>query len=215
MPRLFTGLEIPPHETRELAALRGGLPGARWVEPEDYHITLRFIGEVGVSLANEIARELDGLRTREINVTIERLWVFGSDRPRSIVAQVKATDAFCGLQAEHERLMRRLGLRAEHRKFLPHVTLARVEMHRLRMRPRISSRAARSPSSALSPRGLFSTPRRIPSAAGRTAWKPPILPEAGRADERICRPSRADPHRPRYRSGSLKAKRGPGVPEWF
>ncbi|MFO1117641.1 MAG: RNA 2',3'-cyclic phosphodiesterase [Beijerinckiaceae bacterium] len=126
MPRLFTGLEIPPHETRELAALRGGLPGARWVEPEDYHITLRFIGEVGVSLANEIARELDGLRTREINVTIERLWVFGSDRPRSIVAQVKATDAFCGLQAEHERLMRRLGLRAEHRKFLPHVTLARV-----------------------------------------------------------------------------------------
>lgn len=126
MPRLFTGLEIAPHEAEELAALRGGLPGARWIEPADYHVTLRFIGEVGVSLANEIASELDGLHTRDLSVTIEGLGVFGGDRPRSIMARVAATDALCAMQGEHERLMRRLGLRAEPRKFLPHVTLARL-----------------------------------------------------------------------------------------
>ena len=38
MPRLFTGLEIPAAIGRALG-LRGGLPGARWVEPENYHIT--------------------------------------------------------------------------------------------------------------------------------------------------------------------------------
>ena len=46
MPRLFTALEIPPEIGQSLAMLRGGLPGARWVEPENYHLTLRFIGDV-------------------------------------------------------------------------------------------------------------------------------------------------------------------------
>lgn len=126
MPRLFTGLEIPGHESEKLAVLRGGLPGARWIEPADYHVTLRFIGDVGLSLANEIARELDGLRHRQLSVAIESLHVFGGDRPRSIVARVAVTDTLCTLQVEHERLMRRLGLPAEPRKFLPHVTLARL-----------------------------------------------------------------------------------------
>lgn len=126
MPRLFTGIGIPERETAELALLRGGLPGARWVEPADYHITLRFIGEVGISMANEIAIELDNLQLREIPVVIRGLDVFGGDRPRSIIAKVEATEALASLQADHERLMRRLGLRSETRKFIPHVTLARV-----------------------------------------------------------------------------------------
>ena len=46
MPRLFTGLEIPENVMNELSLLRGGLRGARWIEPENYHITLRFI-EIG------------------------------------------------------------------------------------------------------------------------------------------------------------------------
>ena len=46
MPRLFTGVEIPPMSDRRLATLRGGLPGARWIDPENYHLTLRFIGDV-------------------------------------------------------------------------------------------------------------------------------------------------------------------------
>ena len=33
MPRLFTGLEIPAHIGQELSSYRGGLPGARWIDP--------------------------------------------------------------------------------------------------------------------------------------------------------------------------------------
>ncbi len=43
MPRLFHRLEIPPEIAERLALHRGGLPGARWVEPADYHVLLRFI----------------------------------------------------------------------------------------------------------------------------------------------------------------------------
>jgi len=56
MPRLFTGLEIPAEIGQTLSNLRGGLPGARWIDPENYHVTLRFIGDIDGISANEIAR---------------------------------------------------------------------------------------------------------------------------------------------------------------
>jgi 2'-5' RNA ligase len=34
MPRLFTALEIPPDVAESLGMMRGGLPGARWIDPE-------------------------------------------------------------------------------------------------------------------------------------------------------------------------------------
>ena len=55
MPRLFTALEIPPQVAQSLAMMRGGLPGARWIDPENYHLTLRFIGDIDDALAHEIA----------------------------------------------------------------------------------------------------------------------------------------------------------------
>ena len=52
MPRLFTGLEIPAEIGHTLSSLRGGLPGARWIDPENYHVTLRFIGDIDGISAN-------------------------------------------------------------------------------------------------------------------------------------------------------------------
>ena len=46
MPRLFTGLEIPPDIGQTLYNLRGGLPGARCIDTVNYHVTLRFIGDI-------------------------------------------------------------------------------------------------------------------------------------------------------------------------
>mgnify|MGYP000202062175 CR=1 FL=1 len=55
MPRLFTGLEVPPEVAFDLSLMRGGMSGARWIEPEDYHITLRFIGDVDHATARELS----------------------------------------------------------------------------------------------------------------------------------------------------------------
>ena len=62
MPRLFTALEIPRDAALSLSLLRGGLPGARWIDVENYHITLRFIGDVEARVADEIAHALDRVR---------------------------------------------------------------------------------------------------------------------------------------------------------
>ena len=72
MPRLFTGLEIPPHVAQSLAMMRGGLPGARWIDPENYHLTLRFIGDIDDALARDIAGLLGGVRRRAVRAAPRR-----------------------------------------------------------------------------------------------------------------------------------------------
>ena len=126
MPRLFTGLEIPPEVGQSLATLRGGLPGARWIDPENYHVTLRFIGDVDDSIAREVASMLGRVRREAFELRVDDLKSFGGRKPRAIVAALGPAQALMELQAEHERLMQRVGLEPEGRKYTPHVTLARL-----------------------------------------------------------------------------------------
>jgi 2'-5' RNA ligase len=126
MPRLFSGFEIPANVSAKLALLRGGLPGARWMEPEDYHVTLRFFGDVNDLTANAIAEELAASARAPLALTVSELGVFGGDRPRAIIARIKPDAALTQIQAEHERIARRQELAPETRKFSPHITLARL-----------------------------------------------------------------------------------------
>jgi 2'-5' RNA ligase len=126
MPRLFTGLEIPSALAQSLAALRGGLPGARWIDPENYHMTLRFIGDVDDAVAHEVASVLGRVRRRTFELRVEDLKSFGGRKPRAVVATLGPVQALMELQAEHERLMQRVGLEPDGRKYTPHITLARL-----------------------------------------------------------------------------------------
>jgi 2'-5' RNA ligase len=126
MPRLFTGLEIPADIGRTLSDLRGGLPGARWIDPENYHVTLRFIGDIDGIAASEIAFTLERINRKPFEVALQGLSSFGGKKPRAVVASVVPSRPLMDLQADLERLMRRFGLDPEGRKFIPHVTLARL-----------------------------------------------------------------------------------------
>jgi 2'-5' RNA ligase len=126
MPRLFTGLEVPKEVALQLSFLRGGLPGARWIDQQNYHVTLRFIGDIDDVLAREIALLLDQVKRRQFDVRFDEVAAFGGRRPRAIIAAVSAAPALTELQAEHERIMQRVGLEPEGRKYTPHVTLARL-----------------------------------------------------------------------------------------
>jgi RNA 2',3'-cyclic 3'-phosphodiesterase len=126
LPRLFTALEIPSAICFQLSLLRGGLPGARWIDPENYHITLRFIGDIDQRTADEVGRALMRVDRPGFELALSGLDALGGRKPHSIVACAKSTPALKELQAEHERIIQRIGLEAERRKFRPHVTLARI-----------------------------------------------------------------------------------------
>jgi 2'-5' RNA ligase len=126
MPRLFTGIEIPPDIADRLAMLRGGLPNARWIDRDNYHLTLRFIGDVDRRVAEDVAESLDRVRRPVFNLRLTGVSALGTKRPHAIVAMAEPTPALIELQAEHERILQRIGLPPEGRKYTPHVTLARL-----------------------------------------------------------------------------------------
>jgi 2'-5' RNA ligase len=126
MPRLFTGIEIPPDIADRLAMLRGGLPNARWIDRDNYHLTLRFIGDVDRRVAEDVAESLDRVRRPVFNLRLTGVSALGTKRPHAIVAMAEPTAALIELQAEHERILQRIGLPPEGRKYTPHVTLARL-----------------------------------------------------------------------------------------
>lgn len=127
--------------------LRGGLPGARWIDAENYHITLRFIGDVDDHVAREAASILDQVRRRAFELHFEGVNSFGGRRPRAVFADIASSPDLLELQAEQERLMQRIGLAPEGRKYTPHVTLARLR-----------DCSSREVAEYLSTRGLFRTP---------------------------------------------------------
>jgi len=127
MPRLFTGIEVPPEIGLALSLKRGGLAGARWIDPENYHITLRFIGDVDHHVANEVSDMLDRLADSEsFSIRLDHLGSFGGNTPRALFAGCSSNAALLRLQAAQERVLQRCGLSPESRKFVPHVALARL-----------------------------------------------------------------------------------------
>lgn len=126
MPRLFVALEIPHHAASHLSMLRGGLPGARWIDMENYHLTLRFIGDIEHHMADEVAHALERVQRRPFALGFAGLGAFGGRKPHSLYAVPTGTPDLHDLQAEIAGICRRLGLPTDPRKFTPHVTLARL-----------------------------------------------------------------------------------------
>jgi 2'-5' RNA ligase len=126
MPRLFVALEVPRNAAMSLSLLRGGLPGARWIDVENFHITLRFIGDIDGRTADEVVDRLDRIERPEFQIALSGMGSFGSKKPHAVFAGVTPAPEMYALQAEIERICQRLGLPADPRKFTPHVTLARL-----------------------------------------------------------------------------------------
>lgn len=126
MTRLFTALTLPDELRARLAAMQGGIDGARWVTAENMHITLRFIGEVPEAAVPDIVDALDRVHGSPLAVTVSGAGRFGTgDRARSLWFGVEKSDAIGALRARIDQALIRAGLPPEGRKYTPHVTAAR------------------------------------------------------------------------------------------
>ena len=125
--RLFVALR-PPRPIRDL--LRGamhGISAARWQDDDQLHLTLRFIGEVDRHRAEDIAAALGALHAPAIAARVAGVGLF--DRrgaPHMIWAGVEPLAKLAALQRKIDQLLARVGVEAETRAFMPHVTLARL-----------------------------------------------------------------------------------------
>ena len=126
MPRLFTALEIPSSIRTRLSLMRGPLSGAKWVEAENMHITLRFAGDIDGRTADDFADQLAAISARPFPISIVGAGAFGGRDPRVLWAGVETSPQLEALYRANERAARSAGLEADPRNFKPHVTLARM-----------------------------------------------------------------------------------------
>jgi RNA 2',3'-cyclic 3'-phosphodiesterase len=126
MPRLFSGIEVPLAVAERLSVLRSGLPGARWIDPENYHLTLRFLGDVDGATARDFTHALADIDSAPFELRLDGLGSFGGGKPRAIFAGFAPSPALDALHRAHERAAREVGLPPEPRNYKPHVTLARL-----------------------------------------------------------------------------------------
>ena len=127
MIRLFVALTLPESLRLRLSALKGGVPGARWLNPDNLHLTLRFIGEVETGTADDLDAALGGVVAHAFDLSLSGVGFFGKPNAARILwAGVQPSDALNHLQAKIEAALARAGLPVEQRRFSPHVTLARL-----------------------------------------------------------------------------------------
>jgi len=135
MVRLFVGVELPEDVRERLAFLCAGVPGARWVPPENMHLTLRFIGEVDGHEADDIYHALAAVRPRTFDISLTGVGHFGNgDEVRALWVGVERNAELMALRDRVESALVRVGLPPEGRRFTPHVTLARLRdtpLHRV------------------------------------------------------------------------------------
>ncbi len=126
MPRLFAGLEIPEEIRDQLSDLERPLPGAKWVDIDDLHITLRFAGDIEGLVAREFEMGLAEIEVDAFELRLEGLGTFGGNDPRSIWAGVAPSEPLEALARACDRAARNAGLAADRQPFKAHVTLARL-----------------------------------------------------------------------------------------
>ncbi|NQU61156.1 MAG: RNA 2',3'-cyclic phosphodiesterase [Rhodospirillales bacterium] len=126
--RLFVGIALPEDIRDRLRSLSGGLPGARWVSLENLHLSLRFIGEVPGGDERDIFEALKALDLPAFELTLSGLGSFERrGRVYAVWAGVEKSEPLSHLQAKVAVALERTGFEPEHRKFKPHITLARLK----------------------------------------------------------------------------------------
>ncbi len=125
--RLFAAVPLPVAAVERLTRLRLRLSapkdGLRWSEPEQWHITLQFYGEVDEKMATCLASQFGQLTAGMPEMVLERLDLFVSKG--ILLATVSPTPSLVALQAQVLEASQLCGIVPESRPFRPHITLAR------------------------------------------------------------------------------------------
>jgi RNA 2',3'-cyclic 3'-phosphodiesterase len=124
VPRLFVAIDLPEAIRATLSALRTDALAARWVEAEKLHLTLRFVGEVDQSIAEEIDRALRRVEALRFSLRLQGLSHF---HKRTLWVGVENCPRLISLQAKIENAIQRAGLLADPSRYVPHVKVARLK----------------------------------------------------------------------------------------
>jgi len=127
MIRLFVAIDLPPQVRDRLWRACCDVPGARWTEPEQMHLTLRFVGEVDELVFRDVEASLEEVRAHPFDLEVKGVGHFPPrGEPRVLWAGLGRSETLVALQKRVEAAVERGGVPRDGRRFSPHVTLARL-----------------------------------------------------------------------------------------
>ena len=149
--RLFVALKISREVRENLASLIRDLHTAdshpKWVNPDNLHVTLKFIGEVAPERVIEISDALAVVRTQQqVIAKFHGIGFFPDARRPSVVwVGIQPSDILSTLAAEVNRVLLPVGIPREEKAFVPHLTIARFKETRMSagLRDEIEKRKSR------------------------------------------------------------------------
>ncbi len=128
MPRVFVGIDLPRPTKDEIAEVAQGLIGARWTDPDNYHVTLRFLGDLSSPDLQALRERLGSLRCPNFPLRIRGMGHFPPrGQPTTLWAGVERSDELVSLRNRVERLAVKMGFPGDSRNFFPHISLANVK----------------------------------------------------------------------------------------
>ena len=132
MKRIFIGLQFPRTICDELKNLRGGVISANWVADENYHLTLRFLGECDSNLLDDVCLALSQIRTCSFALQLQGVNHFKKKGViKSLWVGIVKNPSLIALKTEIDAILQNLNIKNERRAFYPHVTLAKLNNPRL------------------------------------------------------------------------------------
>ena len=125
--RLFVAIRPSEQAMDAMFDVMDCIEDARWQDEMQLHLTLRYIGEVDTPQANDIADALSRIEMPAFDLELRGLGHFSrSHWPHAVWAGVAHSPELLTLQKKVERAVVSAGCEPETRRFLPHVTLARL-----------------------------------------------------------------------------------------
>ena len=127
--RLFVALDIDPAIRQRLAEfvsdLQAHVPSVRFVSPESFHVTLKFIGES--SRPDELRNALQAVRGEPVELDFRACGFFPNpERARVFWVGIESDARLQQLAGQIDETLRPLGIAPESGPYKPHLTLART-----------------------------------------------------------------------------------------
>ena len=132
MKRIFIGLQFPRAICDQLKNLTGGVIGANWVAHENYHLTLRYLGDCDNNLLDDVYLALSQIRTCSFSIQLQGVNHFKKkDVIKSLWIGIVKNPSLLALKTEIDLMLEKINIKKEGRAFYPHVTLAKLSRPRL------------------------------------------------------------------------------------
>jgi 2'-5' RNA ligase len=126
--RLFIAIPLPDSVIQQLIDLQQPIDGVRWQNHNQFHITLKFLGETDPGRVPHLMQSLDNIDLPVFSITLSGFGYFPEGKqPRVLWTAIKRNESLVKLHKAVEEVCTGLGFETENRPFKPHITIARVD----------------------------------------------------------------------------------------